>query len=61
MLRGKDVDNQVVLTIESAAQRGLAIGPIDGLELLVIEAGLLLEKHHLEQRLRDMAEHQRTS
>ena len=36
-----------------------AIGPIDGLELLMIEAGLLLEKHHLEQRLREMLTRQR--
>jgi len=33
-----------------------AIGPIEGLELLMIEAGLLLEKHKLELQLKDMQE-----
>jgi hypothetical protein len=31
-----------------------AIGPTEGLELLMIEAGLLLEKHSLELQLKDM-------
>lgn len=32
------------------------IGPIEGLELLMIEAGLIIEKHRLESRLRGLAD-----